>query len=265
MRDGSSWNRCRLFCLVIGLVWIISLSSCSRIVLLRYPQKPAEVHASESLTQIMLVNPTPKIVLRVPESYRDGLPASSSRSQPGSRSRVAYEPSFGTGSDMYAEKLLYNAIEKQLFQEGFTVRDRRLFNDVLDKAGSVDYSKVHGLTNTDLILEWINLDRQVNYDTNVCYRVLRKGREKSIELLEPFQRQGASIEFKLIAVKTNEVVGTYKIHYTPCTEGCIYRYKNGQLIPVTTRTNVKSYDVMNQNELEVFLADATKQIVQAMH
>jgi len=221
------------------------------------------MHASESLTQIMLVNPAPKIVLRVPDSYRDGFSSSSTRSQTENRSRVAYEPSFASGS--YAEKLLYNAIEKQLFQEGFTVRDRRLFNDVLDKAGSVDYSKVHGLTNTDLILEWINLDRQVNYDTDVCYRVLRKGREKKIELPESFRRQGASIEFKLIAVKTNEVVGTYKIHYTPCTEGCIYRYKNGQLIPVVTRSNVKSYDVMNQNELEVFLTDATKQVVQAMH
>ena len=84
-------------------------------------------------------NKNPTIVLRVPNSI----------------SSVVSE-----NKSMQGSSNIYNAIEKELFKAGFAVRDRALFEQVLDKnygkdisVGKVDYSKINELTETDLILE----------------------------------------------------------------------------------------------------------------
>ncbi|GAB3709469.1 hypothetical protein GCM10027592_45630 [Spirosoma flavus] len=244
---------------IIYLFLWLALTNCSKKVMVRYKQLPTEMHSSESLTQMMLVNKAPKIVLRVPETRKGVTNDQSTDSQAKKKPR---ESNKSTGPQ--DNNLLYNAIEKQLFREGFSVRDRGLFNEVLDKASSVDYTKVNGLTNTDLILEWINMDREVNYNTNRCYEVTSKGKEREIQLPNNFRRLGASVEFKLIYVKTNEVVGTYKLHYTPCTDGCQYIYKGGRLYPPVPRTKIGPYEAVEQNELELFMTTATKELVEAM-
>ena len=250
------------------LLLLLTLTNCSKMVVVRYTQRPTEMHSNESLSQIMLVNKSPKIVLRVPETHKGVTNDQSTDSQLKKRQYDARkQPSNQRDAIPNDDNLLYNAIEKQLFREGFSVRDRGLFNEVLDKASSVDYSKVNGLTNTDLILEWINIDRQVGYNTNVCYETYKKGKdtkEKSIQLSDNFRRLGASVEFKLVYVKTNEVVGSYKLHYTPCLDGCPYEYKGGHLVPYVKRTKIGPYEAVEQDELELFMTDATKQLVQAM-
>ncbi|RIV25421.1 hypothetical protein DYU11_08980 [Fibrisoma montanum] len=244
---------------IIYLFLGLLLTNCTKKVLVRYKQLPTEMHSSESLTQMMLVNRSPKIVLRVPETRKGVTNDQSTDSQNKKRPRE-----LNKAANKQDDNLLYNAIEKQLFREGFSVRDRGLFNEVLDKAASVDYTKVNGLTNTDLILEWINIDREVHYNTNRCYEATRKGKEREIQLPNNFRRLGASVEFKLIYVKTNEVVGTYKLHYTPCTDGCAYIYKGGRLHPSVPRTKIGPYEAVEQDELELFMTDATKQLVRAM-
>jgi hypothetical protein len=250
--------------LFLYMFLLFSLTNCSKKVLVRFSQRPTEMHSSEALTQVMLVNNSPKIVLRVPETRKGVTNDQSTDSQIKKRQRDAMKLAGQGDAILYDDNLLYNAIEKELFREGFSVRDRGLFNEVLDKAGSVDYSKVNGLTNTDLILEWINIDRQVRYNTNVCYVPGKGGKEKTIQLPTNFQRLGASVEFKLVHVKTNEVVGTYKLHYTPCSTGCEYQYKGGRLTPYVVRTKIGPYEAVEQDELELFMTDATKQLVQAM-
>jgi len=32
------------------------------------------------------------------------------------------------------------------------------------------------------------------------------------------------VEFKLVSVKENDLVGSYTFNYTPCTEGCPHRF-----------------------------------------
>jgi len=236
--------------------------SCTRQVTIRYTQRPTEMHSSESLTQVMLVNQSPKIVLRVPETRKGVTNDQSTDGQFKKRQRDIRRPA--SDDVPYNDNLLYNAIEKELFRQGFSVRDRGLFNEVLDKAMSVDYSKVNGLTNTDLILEWINIDRQVGYKTNVCYETTRRNKQKVIQLPAEFRRLGASVEFKLVYVKSNEVVGTYKLHYTPCTSGCEYEYRGGRLTPVDPRLKIGPYEAVEQDELETFMTNATRQLVQAM-
>ena len=244
-------------------MWLLlplAFMGCSKKVVVQFTDRGTEMHSSESLTQIMLVNKSPKIVLRVPNT-RKGVTNSQGTVDPLQTRRrkgkvEVMEP-------QYDDNTLYNTIEKQLFREGFSVRDRGLFNEVLDKAEHVDYSKVNGLTNTDLILEIINLNPEVGYNTNTCYQ---QGKNVKNAIKMPYNKQfvGASVEFKLVHVKTNEVVGSYKLHYTPCKQGCAYIYKGGRLKPVTGKTKIGPYEVMDRDTLENFMADATRQLVKAM-
>jgi hypothetical protein len=172
---------------------------------------------------------------------------------------------------MYDETALYNAIEKQLFKEGFAVRDRGLFNQVLDANQSIAYSKISSLTDTDLILELVRLDNLVGYTTNVCYT---EGDDQQRLINQYRDTRGASVEFKLVHVKSNEIVGSYKVHYTPCLEGCrgIYRkagssgiFTNSDwLKPGEQKQRNRAYQKLDQDALESFITDATHQLVKSM-
>ncbi|GAB3644292.1 hypothetical protein GCM10027423_49290 [Spirosoma arcticum] len=242
-------------------------------------QKKPELTSADVLTEIMLVNKSPRIVLRVPDT-RKGVTNTQGTGvvnpvvikQTGNGRSAAKTQSI---ESQYDETSLYNSIEKQLFKEGFSVRDRGLFNEVLDGSGSVDYSKISVLTNTDLILELVRLDNPVGYTTNVCYT----DSDNQQRLISEYRdMRGASVEFKLVHVKTNEIVGSYKIHYTPCLEGCRGVYKKGGSRGVFTnspwlkpgekaqlnRLDRKAYQRLDQDDLEVFMADATHQLVKTM-
>ena len=260
--------------------------SCSKQATIQFTQKKPELTSADVLTEIMLINKSPRIVLRVPNT-RKGVTNAQSTSNQRSEviNAVAIRREANTNRSaakkspliepLYDETALYNAIEKQLFKEGFSVRDRGLFNQVLDDNKSLDYSKIKDLTNTDLILELVSLENSVGYTTNVCYtnpdrkqRVINEYRDTG----------GASVEFKLVHVKTNEIVGSYKLHYTPCLEGCrgLYTKKGPQGVFISSfwlkpgekeqlrQFNRKAYEKLDQDQLEAFIADATHQLVKTM-
>lgn len=262
------------------LVLTISLSGCSKKAIVRYTQKPSELASSDMLTEIMLVNKSPRIVLRVPNT-RKGVTNTQGtttyqtdiinpvvvRQERSSRSKAKTQ----YVESRYDETALYNAIEKQLFKEGFSVRDRGLFNQVLDANQSVAYSKISSLTDTDLILELVRLDSLVGYATNVCY--IEPNEEQ--RLIDEYRdARGASVEFKLVHVKSNEIVGSYKIHYTPCIEGCRGVYKKAGTKGMFASTNWlkpgerklmdRAYQSLDQDQLEAFITDATHQLVKSM-
>ena len=265
-----------LFCLLIALSQI----SCSQKAVIRFAQKPSELASGDALTEIMLVNKSPRIVLRVPNT-RKGVTNTQGtttyqtdiinpvivRQEKGGRSKAKTQHI----ESRYDETALYNAIEKQLFKEGFSVRDRGLFNEVLDANQSVAYSKISSLTNTDLILELVRLDSLVGYATNTCYV---EPDEQQRLINEYRDLRGASVEFKLVHVKSNEIVGSYKIHYTPCLEGCRGLYKKagskGSFVssnwqkPNERKLSNRSYQKLDQDELEAFITDATHQLVKSM-
>ncbi|WP_157580276.1 hypothetical protein [Rudanella lutea] len=250
--------------------------SCSQKAIVRFTQKPAELHSSDALTQLMLVNKSPKIVLRVPttqgkvtDAQLSQNPVSTGRGKvvKGRRGEAAIK--FTEIQQQYDETALYNAIEKQLFKEGFSVRDRALFNQVLP---GESYKKIGNQTDTDLILELISVERPVGYNTNVCY-VQDGDSERSVKMRQDYRTLGgASVEFKLIQVKSNQVVGNYKIHYTPCTDdACRGYYKKNTgfrafqwVRPGETKAKITAYEAIDQNDLESFMADATHQLVQTM-
>lgn len=248
---------------------IFMLTSCSQKAFVRFSQKKAELTSADILTEIMLVNKSPRIVLRVPDT-RKGVTNTQATTDP---QLAVVKPVRNNGATArfqnaelkYDETALYNAIEKQLFKEGFSVRDRGLFNQVLDANQSVAYSKISSLTDTDLILELVRIDNPVGYTTNVCY--LEPGNQQRL-INEYRDMNGASVEFKLVHVKSNEIVGSYKIHYTPCLDGCQGIYRKSGSRGIFTRDTQKlinrAYQMLDQDALELFITDATHQFVKTM-
>lgn len=259
---------------------LIGLGACAKKAVVRFTPKAPELTSADVLTEIMLVNKSPRIVLRVPNT-RTGItntqansnsPIDQVASQPKGAKRLAKDAPYE--AFRYDEVSLYNAIEKQLFREGFSVRDRALFNEVLDANQRPNYSKISSLTNTDLILELVRLDNAIGYTTNVCY-TQPDNQQRLIG--EYSDRRGASVEFKLVHVKTNEIVGSYKLYYTPCLDGCMGVYKKAGasavfLLPDVSKVTdkrspinkVKPYERLDQDELEAFIVDATHQLVKTM-
>ena len=272
----------RLYLSILAIT--LSLIGCSQKAVVRFSQKPPELASGDALTEIMLVKKSPRIVLRVPNTRKGVTNTQGTTNQRSDVINPVVVKQDGNGrssakvqyvESQYDETALYNAIEKQLFKEGFSVRDRGLFNQVLDANQSIDYSKISSLTDTDLILELVRLDNPVGYTTNVCYTES----DNQQRLINEYRdMRGASVEFKLVYVKTNEIVGSYKLHYTPCLEGCRGLYKksgtrgffvssswlkDGEKAELK-KLNNKAYQALDQDQLESFITDATHQLVKTM-
>src|ERR1022692_238706 len=185
---------------VFYYLWAILIftgcSSTTKIV--KFPKKPDEVFANNNLKDFFRVNKTPNIVLRVPNSS----------------DKATSNTSIGRDNSV-----LYNSIEKELLKQGFSVRDRGLFNEIMDKAGSTQYSQIKDLTNTDLILEVIEINPAVLYTTNKVVSVYKKAEKDNVGSID-YKMYGAAVEFRLIMVKNNEIAGSYKYNYPPCPYGC---------------------------------------------
>jgi hypothetical protein len=185
--------------LLLFAVIAATLSSCSSTTkIIKFPKQPDEVFANNNLKDFFKTNKTPNIVLRVPNN-NDKATSNTSTSKD--------------------NNVLYNSIEKELLKQGFSVRDRGLFNELLSKSQSSDYSKIMELTNTDVILEVVNIDPAVVYTTNKVTLIGKKKETQQISNID-YKKYGASVEFKLIMVKNNEIAGTYKYNYQPCPTGC---------------------------------------------
>ena len=89
----------------------------------------------------------------------------------------------------------------------------------MSKSSTSDYSKIKELTNTDIILEVVNIDPSVLYTTNKVTTVTAKKETENIGSVD-YKEKGASVEYKVILVKNNEIAGTYKFNYKPCPDGC---------------------------------------------
>jgi hypothetical protein len=217
---------------------LVSCTSYKEIV--RYPTVDSETFANADLKQLFRENTRPSIVLRVPNT-----------------SDMAT-----SNTQMSTENILmYNAIEKELLEEGFSVRDRGLFNEVMVKSTTQDYSKIKDLTNTDLILEVINIDQHIVYSTNKVNQVYKTGTEKEVLQDKDYKARGFSIEFKVVIVRNNEIAGTYKYQYKPCVDGCPLSSFN----PTGKKSNVVELrETVTQNDaIDKFMRESTRKLVES--
>jgi hypothetical protein len=150
-----------------------------------------EIFTKQTIARMLQANAHPSIVLRVPT--------------PGAKV---------TEEEKQYNVSIYNTIEKEFAKAGYVVRDRALFAKVLEQE-VLDYSKIGSVTETDLILELISFMRP-DYTTREYVDELgvRSTAPRDIVF------SGVQLEFKLISVKENDMVGAYTFHYAPCVPGC---------------------------------------------
>ena len=209
--------------------------SCATTKTIKFTEKPDDITTTNSLKEYLSNNPNPKIVLRTSET--------------------AHKITDNERSDY-----LYNAIENELLKSGFIVRDRQLFNQIVtNDQNNNNYGNLKDKSDTDLIIELIKLDPSIAYTTNKYYD--SKGKERTESMIDR-KKFGASIEFKIIMIDSNEFAGIYKFNYTPCTEGCIVsglkRFTRKEL------DEIKAYEGVEFNKLEEFVKDATRKLVTEM-
>jgi PBP1b-binding outer membrane lipoprotein LpoB len=226
--------------LVLLLIIIVFASCSTGSKVVKYPTRPDDVFANANLKLFFKATPSPSIVLKVPNSTDKATSNSVNNAD---------------------NALLYNAIEKELLKEGFSVRDRGLFNELIQKTNSADYSKIRDLTNTDLILEVVNIDLNVKYTTNKLTET-SKGQEHEVVQTIEYKGTGVSIQFKLILVKTNEIAGTYNFNYKPCPDGCqLVNFKT--VAKRSTEVELKESISSKSDELEEFMKRCTKDLIQS--
>ena len=114
------------------------------------------------------------------------------------------------------------------------------------------------MTNTDIILEVVSIDPSVLYTTNKVTTVTSKKEIQNIGNVDS-KEKGASVEYKVILVKNNEIAGTYKFNYKPCPNGCeltTFKFtgRRSSLKPLLRET-------VEINTMEEFLKITTNQLI----
>lgn len=232
--------------LLISIVSSFILASCSLSKgTISFERKADEIIATPQIKDYLKKNPNPTIVLKAPNSENKA-----TQSDPNS--------------------YIYNAIEKELLLAGFNVKDRGLFNEVVGKSKEINYEELKKLTNTQLLLELVNVSTRVEYGTNVF--ITENGDEKVAN--QNFKLYGAVIEFKLTIIETNQFAGSYSFYITPCsasTSGCecevAYKnYRDVRIYPHLSFCNtgegkVKEYTYVTENAMEKFVRNGVKKMI----
>lgn len=224
----------------ITLITSLIFASCSTSKTLKFTQKQDDIVKTESLKDFLINNKKPKVVLRV--------------------NNASLTVTEGENNDY-----LFNAIENQLLASGFIVRDRQLFNQIIaNDENNIDYQKLKEKSDTDLIIELVKLNPQILYETNKYYD--KNDREK-VENSFTYKEYGASVEFKVVMINSNEFAGVYKFNYTPCVKGCVISKSLSQLQKERKKKlkeEVQGYEGVERDELEIFIKDATQKLVSEM-
>ena len=221
----------------LSLIFLIGCASETKVI--RFPKRPDDIYANSNLKEFFKVNRQPNVVLRVPNTA-DKATSNTNLNQD--------------------NNVLYNAIEKELLKQGYSVRDRGLFNEIINKSGSTDYSKIKDLTNTDLIIEVVNIDPKVMYSTNKVSVSRKKKTTEQISNID-YKRYGASIEFRIIMVRNNEIAGTYKYNYQPCPEGC--ELASFKFSGKKGNKQVEVRETVSVNTLEEFITLCTRDLIRS--
>ena len=125
----------------------------------------------------------------------------------------------------------FNNIEKRFLEKGFTVRDRSLFDRILTQSQYTDYSKMAELSNTDIVIEIVGIEKTTYYNREV---IDMKGKKIKIGDCNFGAYNGYRIQMKVVMIKSNSLVGTYTFNYAPDLNGIKYlvHAKGCKLTPV---------------------------------
>ena len=223
---------CGLLCLI--LLPGISIVNAQKTVKIKVDDP--ELITTESLKKFLAITELPNLVVRY--------------------------SSFDNSESRFDLNYLYNVIEKEFLKAGYGVKDRALFDEVLSRSEDIlDYEIIREKTNTDLIIEMIRLETDINYNTNSYYN--NKGVKTILYNEGEINIKGASVEFKLILVEKNEIVGSYIFNYAPCENGCQIRLKDYQVVFLNDfgEKITDAYQVVDNLQIEEFIRKASKDLI----
>jgi len=235
--------------LLILSVIILNTSCGIRTGYFSFKGKDNEIIATQKIKDFMSNNPSPSIVLRVPDA--------------GEKATTSEENVF-----------IYNSIEKELVIAGFDVKDRGIFNEVVNKSEQLDYKKLKELTNTELILELIRVKVNIPHKTNRFYT--KKDKQK-VSQDDAITRAGQVLEFKIIMLEKNEYGGSYSFYQTPCKDiksikdncSCNIGHKGSRIYPevdmcrdTDSDSKVEAFEVVQEKDAyEKFIRNGVKQMI----
>ncbi len=204
--------------------------------------KQDDIFTKPSLSKILKTPGSTSVVLRVPASEEDKI----------------------TEAQKQINNTIYSTIEKEFAKANYIVRDRALFAKVLEgENNSANYSGINESTETDLILELVSYDN-IKHNTNKYTD--ENGNEQAASV--NFSLTGTSAEFKLISVKDNDLVGSYTFYYTPCVDGCKYKFNssgtsNKLYLP---DANIKDspYEYVAPDVLENFFKECSLRLIKEL-
>lgn len=177
------------------LILLVSCAPPTRIV--RYEERKNEFYTNPALRSFMKTHDSPKVVLRINE--------------------LVLRTTNSNASDKNSG-YLFNVMESELIKQGFTVKDRSIFNDIISKTYSSDLYKKE-LADADLIVEVVNIDDKLVYSTRKLTSISRNSSKEKIQPLL-YKSLGAYVEYRIVMIQRNELSGIYKLYYQPCAHGC---------------------------------------------
>ncbi len=158
---------------------MLTVSGCVMSEIMTY-QAHNDLVRNDSLKEFLSKNPTPKVVLRVPDSPKDI-----------------------TQSEMMTYNSLYSYIEKGLLEANFTVRDRSLLKEVLSRAGGeLNYADIRKKIDTDFIVEIVSVKLGAWMLGTVSSQSAANAQQDVF---------GGILEGRVIMVVTGDVVGMFTI------------------------------------------------------
>ncbi|WP_242132907.1 hypothetical protein [Aestuariivivens marinum] len=229
------------------LLAIPLVTGCYSTKILKFSQKPDDIVKTETLKSFLTTSKNPKVVLRIPQT---SFAVTETENKKAPKEDYDY---------------LYNAIENQLLASGFVVRDRQLFNQIIgNDDNNIDYQKLKEKSDTDLIIELTKLDPKVLYETNKYYD---KNDNEKVDKYRKRREYGASVEFKIVLINSNEFAGVYRFNFTPCVDGCVISKSAkdyAKEMKLLKKKGIQAYEGVERNVLEEFIGNATKKLVAEM-
>ncbi len=193
--------RKKLILMFVFLTAMITFTSCAKELRIVVPED--ENIVTRELREYLKKTPSPKIVLKIKEPL---------------------------GKVSHHELSNYITVEKELFKAGFIVRDRMLFQQVLESGGN-SYKELKEKVDTDLILEITNLStthRMPIYRKNgEKWRSLTYEEEQDVQKLTEYgDVVSAILECKIVLVKSGRIGGMFTIYAAPRGKE-VEKYKSG--------------------------------------
>lgn len=230
-------NYLKLIYALITLTFLIS--SCSSIMgTVNFTPQEDFILTNYGLREYIQNTESPRVVLKVPQG----------------NSLVVED------LDLYNASLYY-AIEKEFLDAGFEVRDRQLFDIVLTKLGTDKYYEdIRDATNTDLLIELVSINDDVKYTTNKY--TTKSGREITTSTSVTYY--GASVEFRVTLIGSNNISGIYSFNYAPCQNGCSYyglgmNKKSRQAI--LDKIEKEDYEFVERDAMVEFVSLCAKELI----